>query len=81
MFMTQQFKLYAINNVDEPRTITLADPELTEEPRTWQIVPPTVSASGTVEVLLTNCGGSLVLVDGKESQDAVRGLLLAGWSC
>ncbi|KAL2918872.1 Vacuolar protein sorting-associated protein 16 [Polyrhizophydium stewartii] len=66
--LTNALKLIAVANIDEPRPVALADPQLTQQPHSWAVVPPSQSLSKHVEVLLA-VGNTIVVVDTKNAQD------------
>lgn len=50
--LTGHFKFIAIMDLNEPRPRLLENPGLSLEPESWIVIPPSISLSRHVEVLL-----------------------------
>jgi len=66
--MTRNYRLIAVNNLDEPRPKLLADAHLTEKPHSWIVLPPQFTLSRSLEVFLA-VGNTILVVDMSEVQD------------
>ncbi|KAJ1980367.1 Vacuolar protein [Dimargaris verticillata] len=66
--LTGNFKLIAVNNMQEPRPRTLADPGLATRPCSWTVIPPHLTLSQHVEVYVAT-PTTILVVDSKEAQD------------
>ncbi|KAI8923450.1 Vps16, N-terminal region-domain-containing protein [Entophlyctis helioformis] len=66
--LTANFKLIVVADFDEPRPKVLADPGISQAPHSWAIIPPSMSLSKHVEVLLA-VANTIIVVDAKNAQD------------
>jgi len=70
--MTRDYRLIAVNNLDEPRPKLLADANLTERPHSWIVLPPQFTLSRSLEVFLA-VGNTILVVDISDVQDQLLG--------
>ncbi|KAJ2371535.1 Vacuolar protein [Coemansia sp. RSA 2607] len=66
--MTADYRLIYVNDIGEPKPRMLADAHITEMPRAWTVVPPHLTLSHHVEVLVAS-GQTIVTVDAAGVQD------------
>ncbi|PIA17177.1 vacuolar sorting-associated protein, partial [Coemansia reversa NRRL 1564] len=66
--MTSDFRLIYIADINEPKPRMLADPGINEPPHCWAVVPPQVTLSRHVEVLMA-VGHTILAVDAASMQD------------
>ncbi|KAI8911364.1 Vps16, N-terminal region-domain-containing protein [Powellomyces hirtus] len=66
--LTQNYRLIAITNLDEPRPQALADPGLSQLPFSWAIIPPQYTLSRHLEVIIA-VDASVMVVDAVTKQD------------
>ncbi|KAI8320114.1 vacuolar protein sorting-associated protein [Martensiomyces pterosporus] len=66
--MTAEFRFIYVNDIYEPKPKLLVDAHITEMPRSWTIVPPHLTLSHHVEVLLST-GKTILSVDAVGVQD------------
>ncbi|KAJ2611801.1 Vacuolar protein [Coemansia sp. RSA 1365] len=66
--MTSDFRLIYIADTNEPKPRMLADPGINEPPHCWAVVPPQVTLSRHVEVLMA-VGQTILAVDAASMQD------------
>ncbi|KAJ2660898.1 Vacuolar protein sorting-associated protein 16 [Coemansia sp. RSA 1199] len=66
--MTQDLRFIYVNDIGEPKPRMLADAQLTEPPHCWTVVPPHLTLSRHVEVLVAT-GATVLCVDAAGVQD------------
>ncbi|KAJ2803700.1 Vacuolar protein sorting-associated protein 16 [Coemansia guatemalensis] len=66
--MTSEFRLIYIADINEPKPRMLANPGISEPPHCWAVVPPQVTLSRHVEVLMA-VGQTILAVDAAGMQD------------
>ncbi|KAI9501751.1 Vps16, N-terminal region-domain-containing protein [Coemansia spiralis] len=66
--MTSEYKFIYVNDIGEPKPRLLADAHITEMPYSWAIVPPHLTLSHHVEVLVST-GRTVLAVDAAGFQD------------
>ncbi|KAJ2356682.1 Vacuolar protein [Coemansia erecta] len=66
--MTQDLRFIYVNDIGEPKPRMLADALLTEPPHCWTVVPPHLTLSRHVEVLVAT-GATVLCVDAAGVQD------------
>ncbi|KAJ1830800.1 Vacuolar protein [Coemansia sp. RSA 2711] len=66
--MTQDLRFICVSDVGEPKPRMLADAQLAEAPHSWTVVPPHVTLSRHVEVLVA-AGATVLSVDAAGVQD------------
>eukprot|EP01102_Stenamoeba_stenopodia_P011451 TRINITY_DN351_c0_g1_i4.p1 TRINITY_DN351_c0_g1~~TRINITY_DN351_c0_g1_i4.p1 ORF type:complete len:422 (+),score=90.51 TRINITY_DN351_c0_g1_i4:115-1380(+) len=70
VLLTSHMQLYAVYDIQElPFTRVLADPRLDEAPTSWTIIEPQFTMSQTVEVLIANKLGSVIVVTADRAED------------
>ncbi|KAJ2449915.1 Vacuolar protein [Coemansia sp. RSA 2336] len=66
--MTQDYRFIYVNDIGEPKPRMLADAQLTQQPHCWTVVPPHLTLSRHVEVLVAT-GATILCVDAAGAQD------------
>ncbi|KAJ3186648.1 hypothetical protein HDU85_007468 [Gaertneriomyces sp. JEL0708] len=66
--LTGNYKFVAVTDLDEPRPKPLAETGLNQLPHCWTLIPPKLTLSGHVEVLVA-VGSTVLVVDASGSQD------------
>ncbi|KAJ1911709.1 Vacuolar protein, partial [Tieghemiomyces parasiticus] len=66
--LTGNYKLVAVNNMQEPRPRILADSSLSSPPCSWAVIPPRMTLSGHVEVYVAT-QSTIWIIDSREAQD------------
>lgn len=73
VIITNNLKLYAITDFNEPRPKALANVGLLQPPFSWIVIPPNVSLSKHAEVLLA-VNQTVLSVDSIGAQDQVTSI-------